>query len=440
MSFEQVLTEWLPQQRWFATKSAHLDAIRVHELGSLADSRDVRLLLHVVEVDAAGSTTSYFVPTAWHHGTQPGIGVIGAVDDWVVHDGAHDPGLSRRLMEVIASAGTVGAVSAGRTAELPAVAGAGRPLGVEQSNTSLVYDDTLMLKLFRRLTASPNPDLEVNRALGAMGSKFVAPALGWLEGAGFTLAIVQPFLRGGSEGWALALTSVRDLYAQPQERAAHVGGDFAPEAERLGAATAGLHADLRAAFGSRELEQPELAELADLMLGRLEAASAAVPALRPLTSRIADAYKAVAVLDTPHTVQRIHGDFHLGQVLRTETGWVVLDFEGEPARPREERVAQMSPLRDVAGMLRSFDYAAMHLIADHERSALLDLRAHEWTARNRDSFCTGYATVTGSDPRAEAELLRAFELDKAVYEVRYEADHRPSWLSIPLAGVERLVA
>jgi maltokinase len=165
---------------------------------------------------------------------------------------------------------------------------------------------------------------------------------------------------------------------------------------------------------------------------------ALIDELQPYADRIlatfADARASAASL----TLQRIHGDLHLGQVLRTLTGWAVIDFEGEPSKPLAYRRAPHSPLRDIAGMLRSFDYAAHHLLPGTTQDAQHTFRAAEWSARNRRAFCDGYAATAGSDPRNAGALLRAFELDKAVYEVRYEHDHRPAWLPIPLQAVDQL--
>jgi maltokinase len=157
-----------------------------------------------------------------------------------------------------------------------------------------------------------------------------------------------------------------------------------------------------------------------------------VPALRAQAGLLAGAYAELAGLREPIRVQRIHGDYHLGQVLRTQSGWVVLDFEGEPAAPLATRRGRFSALRDVAGMLRSFDYAARHQLLSHSGRDSLELAARDWVARNTGAFCAGYAEAGGTDPRGQATLLRALTFDKAVYEVMYEARNRPSWLPIPL--------
>ncbi|MCA1825061.1 MAG: phosphotransferase, partial [Frankia sp.] len=320
-------------------------------------------------------------------------------------------------------------------AELPA-----HLIGTEQSNSSLVFGDDFILKLYRRLTDGVNPDLEVTRALAAVGCEVVAEPLGWFEGVGATLGLLQRYFRSGTEGWPLAITSVRDLYAERDLHADEVGGDFAFDAHRLGVTTALLHRDLAKALPARVAEPGAAVGVAKQMHERLDAAVEAVAALAPYADGLRATYDDVAAVNDPVPIQRIHGDYHLGQVLRVETGWVVLDFEGEPIRSLEERTALMSPLRDVAGMLRSFDYAARHLLAERPGDPGLSYRADEWAERNSDAFCRGYAEVAGADPRASGVLLRAFLLDKAVYEVVYEARHRPTWLPIPLGAVERLTA
>ena len=314
----------------------------------------------------------------------------------------------------------------------------------EQSNTSLVFGESAIFKVFRRVAPGPNPDLEVARALSELGSTHIAEPYGWVEtridGATTVLAILSRYLRAAADGWALAATSVRDLYALDLGTAGvgaagEAGGDFAGEAVRLGVATAQVHADLAAAFGTSELEPEALRELAEQMFRRLDLAIAAVPELARYADLAGDAFSSLAKLTEPVPAQRVHGDYHLGQVMRTQTGWVVLDFEGEPASPLAQRRARSSPLRDVAGMLRSFDYAARHQLLDRPDTEQLQDTAAEWVERSQAAFCKGYAEAGGMDPQTHAALLRALMLDKAVYEVVYEARHRPSWLSIPLDSI-----
>jgi maltokinase len=162
-----------------------------------------------------------------------------------------------------------------------------------------------------------------------------------------------------------------------------------------------------------------------------------VPELSPYRDALREAFDEVRELRGPVPVQRVHGDLHLGQALRSVTGWVLIDFEGEPMVPLAARVAPSSVLRDVAGMLRSFDYAANHLPLGETDTEYRAATAQAWTTRNQNAFCDGYAQV-GADPREQAVLLRALELDKAVYEVGYEYANRPLWLPIPLAAVARL--
>jgi maltokinase len=451
MAIEDALAAWLGNQRWFAGKGQGLrDLAIVADTELVAGDPELR---HLIVAVSHSTAVDYYqvliglrrrLPLRLQHAE---IGPAG--DGRIAYDALHDADLTKPLLAGIAANADIG------TIRMRAIPGAcfdtsrdSLVLGAEQSNTSLVYGHESILKVFRRLSPGPNPDLEVTTALARLGSPQVAEPLGWietrLEGAPTSLAILSRFLRLATDGWTLAATSVRDLYAAVGDaadrdqkdalrvHAADVGGDFAGESRRLGVATAQVHADLAAAFSTDQLGADAVSELTERMFRKLDLAVAAVPELAKHVDMITDAYSELAKLSGPFPVQRVHGDYHLGQVLRTETGWVVLDFEGEPATPLAQRRARSSPLRDVAGMLRSFDYAARHQLIGHPGQAALSDAARDWVRRNASAFCVGYAEAGGLDPVANQVLLRALQLDKAVYEVLYEARHRPSWLSIPL--------
>jgi maltokinase len=249
--------------------------------------------------------------------------------------------------------------------------------------------------------------------------------------------MLQQFLRTASDGWEIALASVRDLFSEGDLHADEVGGDFASEAARLGTALADVHAQLRDAFG---IDLVDAGHTAEQMGDRLDRAIEVVPELGAHRDRLRGAYAALADLGKV-SAQRIHGDLHLGQTLRTIKGWKLVDFEGEPAKPLAERLLPDSPWRDVAGMLRSFDYAphAMARSMPEDDPAVISQREHraeEWAARNKAAFLAAYA---GSDLTAEeGTLVAAYVADKTVYECVYEARNRPSWLPIPLAAAARV--
>ncbi len=249
--------------------------------------------------------------------------------------------------------------------------------------------------------------------------------------------MLQQFLRTGSDGWELAQASVRNLLTEADLHADEVGGDFAGEAARLGVALAETHEVLAEQFPTHVRTPDEMAELAASMQSRLDAALEIAPQLATYEPALRAAYDAVAALPGD-PVQTVHGDLHLGQTLRTVVGWKIVDFEGEPARPLAERMLPDSRWRDVAGMLRSFDYAprvaamiasASTTDGDEQR----DYRAREWAARNRAAFLTAYNGRTLDD--VERVLLDAYVADKAVYEAVYEVRNRPSWVSIPLEAL-----
>ncbi|UZJ25627.1 phosphotransferase [Rhodococcus antarcticus] len=447
-TLEQALAAWLPAQRWFAHKGHDVAAVEVLHREVLADAttdggpRTEHLLLAVELAD--GTRPGYQVPLGLRAELPVALeawALEGPVDGLVAYDALRDPECIRVLADALAGAHDVGALQFRTEDGVVLEPGmGGRVLGAEQSNTSVVLGEHLLLKVFRQVAPGVNPDLELHRALSAVGCSSIAPVRAWLQGElggeTTTLAMAQDFATNAADGWSMALTSVRDLLSEADLHAEEVGTDFAGEAERLGRSVAEVHQVLATALGSA----PRAAGTSPVpaMLARLDAAVAVVPELAELAPAAHALLSAAAEVAVDDEVQRIHGDLHLGQVLRTPAGWLLIDFEGEPAKTLAERREADSTLRDVAGMLRSFDYAAHQQLHDTAPNNQLEFRAKEWAARNTDAFCAGYAEQSGADPRDQLVLLRAYELDKAVYEAVYEARNRPTWLDIPLKAVARL--
>ncbi|PZS12121.1 MAG: aminoglycoside phosphotransferase [Pseudonocardiales bacterium] len=451
----------LPEQRWFAGKGRPVHAVIPVRATDLAGA-DPRLVHAIVEIDQGELPRDRYQLLLGARSDLPenlGHAWVAGADDQAVYQAVHDPELTAVLLDLMARGAEVNGL---RFATEPGVTldteQRSRPVGAEQSNTSLVYGQTYILKLFRKVAAGRNRDLELHRALAAVGCQHIATPLGSIEGPLDTAAdpetaaygMLTGYLRNVADGWAMATASVRDLLAQSllTEGApglvesidpADAGGDFASEAYRLGQVVATVHADLATALGSSPATSGYLDVVADAMHRRLAEVLIQVPELTPYSDELRAAFDAVRGLEGPVLVQQIHGDLHLGQVLRSVTGWIMIDFEGEPMAPVAARTVPASALRDVAAMLRSLDYAANHLPlgeADSEQRAAVALA---WSTRNQDAFCDGYAQAA-PDPRKQAVLLRAFELDKALYEVAYEHGNRPLWLSIPLAAIARLTA
>lgn len=430
---------WLPEQRWFGAKGRGATTLEPVHAAVLVDSTPA--LVHaLVRVDA-GDIYHLLIglrPELPDHLTHAAIGRAGELH---AYDAPHDPELMGRVLDLLSAGADRAGLSFRPEQDTEVETGLrARPVGVEQSNTSVIYGQDYILKVYRRPSPGNSRDLELHRALHSAGSTHIADPLGavhgTLAGEPVVLAFLQRFLHDGVEGWATATASVRDLLAEGDLHADEVGGDFAGEARRLGKAVAEVHADLAEVLGTERVGPEEIGAEADAMHARLDSVLREVPALREHAEVLRAAFDDVRSLKEPVTVQQVHGDLHLGQVLRSTLGWVLIDFEGEPAASPQRRLVPRSPLRDVAGMLRSFDYAAFHLLAGVEEDRQLLTRATEWSDRNRAAFCEGYAKVAG-DPRDQVQLLRAFELDKAVYEVAYEYNNRPDWLAIPLAAIRR---
>jgi maltokinase len=421
-----MLARWLPQQRWFPGQGAVGDLEIISDVTLQSGDPQLRHLVVEVELPAGPARFQVLVGArAAGHQAPGGAALIGTRSGLAVYDALHDPELAGALLTGIAQERQDGALRFVREPDAPLQHWPSvRVMTAEQSNTSLVYGEKAILKVLRRLFPGANPDLEVADALARLGSAHVAAPYGWIDttvdGEPVLLAVLSEFLAGAREGWALALETCA------------ASTSFEQEARELGLTTAQLHRDMVTAFGDRAMTKAELAEMATALSAKLAVAVAVMPELKAHAERIQAAYDELASTTAHITVQRIHGDYHLGQVLRSTHGWVALDFEGEPGVPLAERRAFAPSMRDVAGMLRSFDYAGRHQLVSHAQPAEQAAFARAWVAQCQEAFCAGYADGSGADPTQQAVLLRALTLEKAVYEVIYEFRHRPSWVSIPL--------
>jgi maltokinase len=463
---EAALAEFLPTQRWFAGKGRTVAEVRVESSVPLRTALPALSAVVATVAYADGGAERYHVPVGHDRGLEARQ-LTDRVPEAVIYetkgptggpfyDAAQDERLGGVYLDLLSRAANVEQL---RFYRMPAwtetLRGPGRLLSAEQSNSSLVFANRLILKLFRLLEPGENPELEVTRALAGAGFESCAAPLGWIEGLGSTLGILQRFHAGSVDGWRLATERVADQYESGDGEPENFAGD----ARALGRLTAELHAAMAAALPKVAAGQPDLGRLSARLLGQLTQVTALVPELAQHRRAIEEVYtKAEAAGGGSRYLQRIHGDYHLGQVLKLAGGegeggrWMVIDFEGEPARPLQERRRLASPLQDVAGMLRSFDYAAFSPLVlgedpdtpgpTSEELARFEGPAAAWTEACRRAFLDGYLAVAGDDGPAggDAELLlRAYELDKAVYEVMYEARHRPPWLQIPLGGIRRLL-
>jgi maltokinase len=472
---ETALAEFLPAQRWFAGKRRTVAEVRVESSVPLRTALPSLSAVVATVAYADGGAERYHVPVGHDRGLEARQLTDRAPDAVIYeakgpkggpfYDAVRDERLGGVYLDLLSRAANVQELRFYRMPEWSeTLRGPGRLLSGEQSNSSLVFANKLILKLFRLLEPGENPELEVTRALAGTGFEACAAPLGWVEGLGSTLGILQRFYAGSVDGWKLATERVADHYESRDGEP----GNFAADAGALGRLTAELHAAMAAALPKVAAGQPDLGRLNARLLGQLTQVTALVPELAGQRQAIEEVYrKAEAAGGGTRHLQRIHGDYHLGQVLRTPEGsgeprggapvdrgrWIVIDFEGEPARPLADRRRLASPLQDVAGMLRSFDYAAFQPLVlgedpdtpgpTREELVRFEGPAAAWIEANRGAFLDGYLDVAGDSGQADGGdhelLLRAFELDKAVYEVMYEARHRPPWLQIPLGGIRRLL-
>jgi len=448
---EEALATWLTAQRWFSSKLREVHEFRVLDLVALG-SEDPVVAIAITEARlGSGRHEIYQLPVAVRPRSSGwSEGVIWETDQHVAYDAVVDAAANAVLAAQFAAA-TVIERPAGclrfswdDAVAPPSATPSTRTMGAEQSNTSVVLDERLALKIFRRIQPGINPELEMLRFLGAHGFTQIATLAGWYGYSGelmdATLGIVQRYIGGARDGWQLALDA---LVAEDSSFLERLGS--------LGAVTGRMHATLASATDDPSFapEDPTVESLS-LMIAtideQIERTFDDLPdlaALAPIAGRaedLRDHLQSLSHVAVRGRLIRMHGDYHLGQTVYGADDWVILDFEGEPARPLVERRRKRSPLRDVAGMLRSFAYAAS--AAELLQGARVP---PGWEDEARARFLEGYMacvdpSILPAGEASVAKLLATFELERALYELSYELNNRPDWVAIPVACLGALLA
>ncbi|MET3182052.1 UNVERIFIED_ORG: maltose alpha-D-glucosyltransferase/alpha-amylase [Variovorax guangxiensis] len=495
----ETLPRHIEIQRWYASKGTVIQRARLAD-HAVWEVDGLSWMLSLLDLEGPAGGATYFMPLAlaWEERDEERMAGVGQAalakvrqqaQVGLMGDAFYDEAFCRALVRTIAKGAELPTLG-GKLVFRPTAAFAeiavdidalpvGRPSGAS-SNTALTLDETLFLKGYRHVREGINPELEMGRFLTEVARyPHCVPVLGALEymtndGRTMTLAMVQSYMANQGDGWDYTLgyleRFLRDVLttdgATPGEPdVSSVHGGFLALMATLGRRTAELHRALAARTGSAAFD-PEPLAAADFAGFKTHAANDAAatlallherlellpPAAQPDARSLLEAADALrAAIEARHPVEgggiksRYHGDFHLGQVLVKDNDFVIIDFEGEPARSFEERRTKSSPLRDVAGMLRSFNYArwsALRRVAQSpDEAERLAPPAIAWERATRDAFLGGYgAALAGPDGAPlDAELLALFELDKALYELRYELENRIEWAQVPLHGVLALI-
>lgn len=463
------LRDQLTEARWFGGKGRPIWGLSVVDEAVVEDGPPA-LVLALLRVNFSdGGSQLYHVPLLVdEEGPRDAfldIDKLRVVGDLMAHGGA-----------VKGTSGTFYFGGAGLDPLAPPGRESIRPVDAEQSHTSAILDDEIIVKFFRRVEPGPNPELELSRLLTNEGFEHIPAQVGEISYEGdiddagseveIDLGIAQNYVPGAVDGWVDILGHVHRLYDQitseepgddiralTEERSAVA----LERIEQLGDVTAALHIclsreEMQPDFAPEPADAEDIAQWTGETVTRLrELIDTGTPGLSELRPGAEKVIRRVSALDGDFgSKTRIHGDFHLGQVLFARRDWLVIDFEGEPARPIPVRRIKQSALRDVAGMLRSFSYGALVPMLERTEEGSEDRRriepwAETWEVLARERFLNGYTrkshegTFLPTDRERVAMMLDFFELDKALYELGYERGHRPHWILIPLRGIRSLL-